>query len=614
MRVCSHKSSLNSRAAAQVNDTCLASVAEDSWTKAYIALGSNVGKRLENIEKAYWALFKHDSIRLRRTSLLYETAPMYVEDQDPFLNAACEIETGLSPMELLDELQSIENAMGRVKLIDKGPRNIDLDILLYGDEKVETERLIIPHRLMHEREFVLRPLADLIPNERIPFLDSSKNIHDHLVKLTPCDPPLSPIVPFGPGQYLRPLDPSRRTKLMSILNVTPDSFSDITHVLPVTETDQTKMAALRNLTIDEISSAVDSSTRGARQKLLQDDNLVQLFNKIARAVADGSDIIDIGGQSSRPGAKPVGDKEESDRVRAAMTIRALFFPSISTSVDTYRAAVADASRGFGYHFSSTTDVEAAHLEPGAHIVNDISAGQMDPDMLSCVAWNRQTIVLMHMRGTPETMSKYTDYPHGVVQGVAEELLQRVAEAEASGIPRWRIVLDPGIGFAKTSRQNLELLGRLSELRDWEGLKGIPWLVGASRKRFIGDALAQDDQVIEDRQDYITTEWEGTIESLEKRPRERKDLEAEKIAADAESSMSNTQGRWSAIVEEAKAKTKAGVRHQETDPRVRHVNLRDLGTAATVAAAVQGGADVVRVHDVRTARDVIAVADAIWRRP
>lgn len=130
------------------------------WTKAFVALGSNVGDELGSIEQACDMLDAHDDIHILRTSCLYPTKPMYVTEQDEFLNAACELETRLSPIELLDALQDIEKTLGRVKTIDKGPRSIDLDILLYEGEIVNTERLKVPHALMHEREFVLRPLAE----------------------------------------------------------------------------------------------------------------------------------------------------------------------------------------------------------------------------------------------------------------------------------------------------------------------------------------------------------------------------------------------------------------------------------------------------------------------
>lgn len=147
---------------------------------AYIALGSNLGDRIAHIEEACREMDAR-GIRVKRTSSLWETEPMYYADQDRFVNGACEVsfcsfpkssslwlhgltrgqvETTLEPLELLDQLQDIENAMGRKKIIDKGPRNIDLDILLYEDQTLDHERLKIPHAGIPERDFVLRPLAE----------------------------------------------------------------------------------------------------------------------------------------------------------------------------------------------------------------------------------------------------------------------------------------------------------------------------------------------------------------------------------------------------------------------------------------------------------------------
>ncbi|KJX92193.1 hypothetical protein TI39_contig5894g00005 [Zymoseptoria brevis] len=141
-------------------------IAEDEGRKkprwrrnVFLALGSNVGDRFRNIEDACDKLDDAQDIRIIDTSPLYETEPMYVEEQDRFLNGVCQIETTLAPMDLLDRLQAIENDLGRVKFIDKGPRNIDLDIIAYDQEIINNERLIVPHLLMTEREFVLRPLC-----------------------------------------------------------------------------------------------------------------------------------------------------------------------------------------------------------------------------------------------------------------------------------------------------------------------------------------------------------------------------------------------------------------------------------------------------------------------
>lgn len=126
--------------------------------RAAIALGSNMGNRIRNIENALDEMRK--KFPVLKISPLYETKPMYYEDQGSFINGACEVETDLDPMGLLDALQSIENNLGRKRTIDKGPRPIDLDVILYDQQQVHHDRLEIPHKLMHEREFVLRPLKE----------------------------------------------------------------------------------------------------------------------------------------------------------------------------------------------------------------------------------------------------------------------------------------------------------------------------------------------------------------------------------------------------------------------------------------------------------------------
>lgn len=231
-------------------------------------------------------------------------------------------------------------------------------------------------------------------------------------------------------------------------------------------------------------------------------------------------IVDIGGQSSRPHASQIAAEEESSRILPTIKAIRSSFSSAQTaiSVDTYRANVASAA-----------------VKAGADIVNDISAGLLDPQMLPTIAQLGCTCILMHIRGNPETMNTLTDYPDGIIQGVGSELLGRVQEAETAGVRRWRICLDPGIGFAKTQKQNIELLRRFDELREFPGLQGFPWVIGASRKGFV-----------------------GKITGVEK------------------------------------------------------ASERQFGTAVAVAAAVKGGADIVRVHDLKEMAQVVKMADAIWR--
>lgn len=131
----------------------------DALNKAVVAFGSNMGDRIANIEAALAAM-KDKNLNILQLSSLYETKPMYYDDQDSFLNGVCQLETPLEPLQLLDVLQGIENDLLRRRIIDKGPRTIDLDIILYNQDYIKHPRLEVPHKLMLEREFVLRPLAE----------------------------------------------------------------------------------------------------------------------------------------------------------------------------------------------------------------------------------------------------------------------------------------------------------------------------------------------------------------------------------------------------------------------------------------------------------------------
>ncbi|MEG4582078.1 dihydropteroate synthase [Microcoleus sp. MON1_C5] len=223
----------------------------------------------------------------------------------------------------------------------------------------------------------------------------------------------------------------KRTYLMGVLNVTPDSFSD----------------------------GGDFNT--LESALAQAESMVK----------SGVDIIDIGGQSTRPGAVEISSSEEIDRVIPLVQIlrqKADIFGSVPISVDTTRAQVAKAA-----------------VEAGADIINDISGATFDSEMLSTVAKLKVPIILMHIRGTPETMQKLTDY-RDLIGEIKEFLESRIAAAVAAGIDKSQIILDPGIGFAKTYSQNLEILRDLRKF----SLLNCPILVGVSRKSFIGHIVNQ----------------------------------------------------------------------------------------------------------------------------
>jgi dihydropteroate synthase len=181
-----------------------------------------------------------------------------------------------------------------------------------------------------------------------------------------------------------------------------------------------------------------------------------------RLAGEGADLVDLGGESTRPGAVPVPEEEEIRRVVPVIErLRAGGFP-LPISVDTSRGAVARAA-----------------LRAGADLVNDVRA-LSDPDLLRVVAEAGVPVVLMHMRGTPADMASRAVY-RDVAGEVGAELRAAMERAEKAGVARERILLDPGIGFAKTAEQSLEVLARLGELR----ALGRPLLVGPSRKSFIG---------------------------------------------------------------------------------------------------------------------------------
>ena len=266
-----------------------------------------------------------------------------------------------------------------------------------------------------------------------------------------------------------------RTLIMGVLNVTPDSFSDG-------------------------GAYLDSEAAIARALQLE---------------KDGADILDIGGESTRPGATPVSLEGEQRRILPVIEgLRAKL--RIPVSVDTRRAAVAKAA-----------------LEAGAEIVNDVSGLKTDPQLAEVARRARAPLILMHMRGTPQTMQQ-KPFSRDVLRDVKSGLRASIALARCAGLAKSQLLVDPGIGFGKSHEQNFELLARLPELA---GL-GCPIVIGTSRKAFLGKALANSGE-------------------LPLPPEERL-----------------------------------------------------LGTAATVTAAILGGAHIVRVHDVAEMARVARVADRI----
>lgn len=288
----------------------------------------------------------------------------------------------------------------------------------------------------------------------------------HLSPLQP--PPEPPLLLALPRGELRL---GRMPALMGILNCTPDSFSD---------------GGLHAVAADAVAAGL-------------------------AMIADGATILDVGGESTRPGASPVAASDEKDRVLPVIEALRAAAPGVIISCDTTKVAVAEAA-----------------LDAGADLLNDVSGMTWEPEMADLAAERGCAVVLMHLRGRPGTMMSHTAYDD-VVAEVSDRLAERVAFVQSRGVRADRIVIDPGIGFAKELADNLRLIRYARHLLDGD----YPVLIGPSRKRFVGQLTGVE------------------------RPSDR---------------LSGTLG-------------------------------------AVVAAAFEG-AHILRVHDVRAARDALVVATAI----
>lgn len=216
-------------------------------------------------------------------------------------------------------------------------------------------------------------------------------------------------------------------KIMGIINVTPDSFYD-----------------------------------GGKTFLEKD-----ILNQAEKMLEDGATFLDLGGYSTRPNAEEISEKEESERVVKAINAILKRFPNCLISIDTFRSQIAKNA-----------------VEAGAVMINDVSGGTLDAEMYATVGKLKVPYVLMHMRGTPKTMSKMTHYEN-VTLDVMKDLSQKIAHARAEGIDD--IIADPGFGFAKTRAQNFELLNNLQLFHNLD----VPILAGISRKSFIYRTLEVD---------------------------------------------------------------------------------------------------------------------------
>jgi dihydropteroate synthase len=288
-----------------------------------------------------------------------------------------------------------------------------------------------------------------------------------------------------------------RTLVMGVLNVTPDSFSD------------------GGLYLDP-ESAVERGLEMARQ---------------------GADWIDVGGESTRPGSQPIAAEEELERVLPVIRDLHRRSPSLPISIDTTKAAVAREA-----------------VRAGAAIINDVSGLRFDLALADVARQERTPLVLMHMRGRPQTMQQ-PPFAKSIARSLGRGLGGSIQRALARGVRRSQIVIDPGLGFGKTQRQNFEIMATLHRLRRF----GLPILVGSSRKSFI-QAVASGEP-----------------------------LDPRRVKG-------QSRGPWRLM-------------SASGSPAEPPLTLR-MGDAAAVVAAILGGAHIVRVHDVAAIMPAVRIADAL----
>ena len=372
----------------------------------YLGLGSNLGDRRRHLSRAIDAL-EERGIGIERVSPVVESPALLPDSAPsewnlPFLNLVLEGRAECDPERLHRWIGEIQRAFGRDDTSRWSPRPIDIDILLWGRECIETERLSVPHRDLTRRSFVLAPLTALAPRLTLPGGDG-RTMLEHSVAL---------------GHHI-PL-------WMGIVNVTPDSFSD-----------------------------------GGRFT-----DWARIAPRVEAMIEAGVHVIDVGGESTRPGAVPVTPAEEWSRVGPVLErlIERLSGerPRPLLSLDTRHAEV------------------AAHgLELGVDVINDVS-GLTSPDMVALARGAERDWIAMHhvtIPADPRTILPVDQDPFDAVEAW---LLARLEEWDAQGLDPGRIVFDPGIGFGKNRLQSLRLLQRAGEFRR----HGVRVLVGHSRKSFM----------------------------------------------------------------------------------------------------------------------------------
>ena len=402
--------------------------------KIVFGLGSNVGNRLQNLRQALWALrFESEAhgIHVLKVSPIYESEALLPENAPetwnlPYYNLNILCETDRSPQEILVEVKKIEARLGRASAERWAPRKIDIDLLLAEDILFTSEKLNIPHLTILDRPFVLMPLADLVPDWKVPqgFLGNAKSrfwgsSFGELGKLWKRLPKEK--VPFGTHRTTLTL-----SQCMGAFNITPDSFSD--------------------------------------GGLFLDPNAA--LRQVSHLVQSGAQVIDIGAEATSPSAAKISQTEEWARLQPVLDRISLKRnqekSSYLLSIDTFRPATA---------------IQA--IEYGIDWINDQSGGDSE-EMIEAVARSQVDLVIMHHLELPENRSKQFPLDADPIEMLLDWGSRRIDKLVRAGIPKSRIIYDPGIGFGISPNQVWEVFRNQTALHSL----GVRLLVGHSRKSFL----------------------------------------------------------------------------------------------------------------------------------
>jgi 2-amino-4-hydroxy-6-hydroxymethyldihydropteridine diphosphokinase/dihydropteroate synthase len=397
-----------------------------------LGIGSNLNDRLANLRLALKLLRQINGLTIIKVSPVYESDALLAEDAPiewhiPYLNAAISCTCELNPSDLVTELKAIEIQIGRAKDYQRwSPRIIDIDILAWNEELIQTERLKIPHAGLCDRPFAIWPLADLAPNWRycVPNNEyTGKTAAEIVVRL---GSRFSSEAPLHTHQINHRID---TPQMVGILNVTSDSFSD------------------------------------GGEFFTPDTAL----NQAQKLFADGADIIDIGAESTRPNSlsnlTPELEWQKLEPILATLTEfrknHSWFQPKIS--IDT----------------KNPTTAQKAIAEFAVDWINDVT-GCDNPVMRAIIAANKTKIAFMHHLGIPPSNKIILSSDQDSVLQICAWAKQRIAELLNAGVKPEQLIFDPGIGFGKSAAQSLELIKRVDEFTSL----GLPILIGHSRKSFL----------------------------------------------------------------------------------------------------------------------------------